>query len=182
MKKTIIGIDTHAQNLYLTNVEAKKKQFEELLDYCQQFVSIENIKAFSEAPNEYFKKAFNDKFQNDFPPLVNYSKRLELCGINEAKIQKLESMYSGIEIFNFDPERMEAPDKDFNIYAIDSEAVTRYEKTKALCDLLNDLRNEFQVYPANVIQGVTGAIGFNFQKNKFDINVNFINQIPTRSY
>ena len=182
MKKTAIGVDTNKENEYITRVEAKNKRFEELLTYCQQFISIEDIKAFSEAPNEYFKKAFNEKFQHEFPPLVNYSKRLELCSISESKIIELESNYKAIQIENFNPVTREASEKDFNIYAINSEAVTRYEKTKALCDLLNDLRSEYQVYPANVIQGVTGAIGFNFQKNKFDINVNFINQIPTRSY
>jgi hypothetical protein len=182
MKKIVIGVDTNKQNEYITNVEAKKKRFEELLTYCQQFVPIEDIKAFSEAPNEYFKKAFNEKFQHEFPPLVNYSKRLELCSISESKIIELESNYKAIQIENFNPVTREASEKDFNIYAINSEAVTRYEKTKKLCDLLNDLRSEFQVYPANIVQGVTGIIGFNFKTNKFDINVNFINQIPTRSY
>jgi hypothetical protein len=182
MKKTAIGVDTNKENEYITRIEAKKKRLEELLTYCQQFISIEDIKAFSEAPNEYFKKAFNEKFENDFPPLVNYSKRLELCNISERKINELAKEYQSIQIDNFNPITLEAPDKDFNIYAIDSEAEKRYQKTKKLCDLLNDLRNEYQVYPANIVQGVTGAIGFNFQTNKFDINVNFINQIPTRSY
>jgi hypothetical protein len=182
MKKIIIGVDSHKENEYITSVNAKISRFTALLEYCNQFISIDDINAFSEAPNEYFKKAFNDKTQNDFPPLVNYAKRLELCNISQAKIYELESNYKAIQIENFDPVKLQAPKKDFNIYAIDSEAVKRYEKTKQLCDLLNDLRNEFQVYPANVIQGVTGAIQFSFQTNQFDINVNFINQIPTRSY
>jgi hypothetical protein len=182
MKKIAIGVDTHKENEYRINVEAKKERFQTLLDYCQQFVSIEDLNAFSDNPSEYFKTAFNDKFLNDFPPLVNYSKRLELCNISESKIIELESNYKAIQIDNFNPVTLSAPDKDFNIYAIDPEAEKRYKKTKALCDLLNDLRSEFQVYPANIVQGVTGAIGFNFQTNKFDINVNFINQIPTRSY
>jgi hypothetical protein len=110
------------------------------------------------------------------------SKRLELCNISESKIIELQNKYQAIQIENFDCIKLEAPTKDFNIYAIDPEAEKRYKKTKALCDLLNDLRSEFQVYPANIVQGVTGAIGFNFQTNKFDINVNFINQIPIRSY
>jgi len=182
MKKIIIGVDSHKENEYKTSVNAKISRFNALLDYCNQFISIDDINAFSEAPNEYFKKAFNDKTQNDFPPLVNYAKRLELCNISQSKIYELESNYKAIQIENFDPVKLSAPDKDFNIYAIDSEAEKRYKKTKTLCELLNDLRNEFQVYPANVIQGVTGAIVFNFQTNQFDINVNFINQIPTRSY
>ena len=182
MKKIIIGVDSHKENEYITSVNAKISRFTALLEYCNQFISIDDINAFSEAPNEYFKKAFNDKTQNDFPPLVNYAKRLELCNISQSKIYELESNYKAIQIENFDPVKLQAPKKDFNIYAIDSEAVKRYEKTKQLCDLLNDLRNEFQVYPANVIQGVTGAIQFSFQTNQFDINVNFINQIPTRSY
>jgi hypothetical protein len=182
MKKTIIGINTHEQNVYLTSIEAKKKRFTELLSYCQQFISIEDIKAFSEAPNEYFKKAFNDKFENDFPPLVNYSKRLELCNISESKIYELESNYKAIEIDNFDCIKLSAPNKDFNIYAIDIEAEKRYQKTKKLCDLLNDLRSEQTIYPANIIQGVSGAITFSFQTNQFEINVNYINQIKSRTY
>jgi hypothetical protein len=182
MKKTIIGINTHEQNLYLTNVEAKKKRFTALLDYCQQFVLIEDLNAFSEAPNEYFKKAFNDKFENDFPPLVNYSKRLELCNISERKINELAKEYQSIQIENFNPVTREALKKDFNIYAINSEAVTRYEKTKALCDLLNELRSEQTIFPANVIQGLSGTIAFSFQTNQFEINVNYVNQIRSRAY
>jgi hypothetical protein len=182
MKRIVIGVDTHKQNEYKTTVEAKKKRFDALLEYCNQFISIENLNAFSDNPNEYFKKAFNEKYENDFPPLVSYEKKLDLCNISQAKIYELESNYKAIQIENFDPVKLSAPDKDFNIYAIDSEAEKRYKKTKQLCDLLNDLRNEFQVYPANVVQGVTGAITFNFQTNQFDLNVNFINQIPTRAY
>jgi hypothetical protein len=182
MKKTIIGINTHEQNLYLTNVEAKISALRQLLDYCNQFISIEDIKAFSEAPSNYFKIAFTNQYLNDFPSIVGYEKRLELCGINDAKIKQLENIYSGIEIFNFDPERMEAPEIDFGIYAIDNKAELRYKKTKKLCDLLNELREDYQVYPSNVVQGVSGIIGFNFQTNQFDINTNFINDIRSRSY
>ena len=182
MKKTVIGVDSHKENEYKTSINAKISRFNALLEYCNQFISIDDINAFSEAPNEYFKKAFTEKYSNDFPPLVSYVKQLELCNISQSKIYELESNYKAIQIENFDPVKLSAPDKDFNIYAIDSEAEKRYKKTKTLCELLNDLRNEFQVYPANVIQGVTGAIVFNFQTNQFDINVNFINQIPTRSY
>ena len=182
MKKTIIGINTHEQNLYLTNVEAKKKRFTALLDYCQQFVLIEDLNAFSEAPNEYFKKAFNDKFENDFPPLVNYSKRLELCNISESKINELAKEYQSIQIENFDCIKLSAPNKDFGIYAIDSEAEKRYQKTKKLCDLLNELRSEQTIFPANVIQGLSGTIAFSFQTNQFEINVNYVNQIRSRAY
>jgi len=182
MKKAIIGVNTHEQNLYLTNVEAKKKRFTALLDYCNQFVLIEDINAFSESPNEYFKTAFNTKYENDFPPLVNYSKRLELCNISESKILELQSNYQDIQIDNFDCIKLSAPNKDFGIYAIDIEAENRYQKTKKLCDLLNELRSEQTIYPANVIQGVSGAITFSFQTNKFEINVNYINQIKSRTY
>lgn len=182
MTKTRIGIDTNKENEYRITIEAKINAFRTLLDYCQQFVLIDDLNAFSDNPNEYFKTAFNTKYENDFPPIVSYSKRLELCNISESKIIELQNKYQAIQIENFDCIKLSAPNKDFGIYAIDSEAEKRYKKTKALCDLLNDLRNEFQVYPANIVQGVTGAIGFNFQTNKFDINVNYINQIPTRSY
>ncbi len=182
MTKTRIGIDTNKENEYRITIEAKINAFRTLLDYCQQFVLIDDLNAFSDNPNEYFKTAFNTKYENDFPPIVSYSKRLELCNISESKIIELQNKYQAIQIENFDCIKLSAPNKDFGIYAIDSEAEKRYKKTKALCDLLNDLRNEFQVYPANIVQGVTGAIGFNFQTNKFDISVNYINQIPTRSY
>jgi hypothetical protein len=182
MTKTRIGIDTNKENEYRIRIEAKINAFKTLLDYCQQFISIEDLNAFSDNPNEYFKTAFNTKYENDFPPIVSYSKRLELCNISESKIIELQNKYQAIQIENFDCIKLSAPKKDFGIYAIDREAEKRYQKTKQLCDLLNDLRNENQVYPANVVQGVSGAIGFNFKTNQFDINVNFINQIPIRSY
>ncbi len=181
-KKLAIGKDTHAENTFKTNLEGKKSRFNELLSYCNQFVLMDDINAFSESPKEYFINAFNTKYENDFPPIVTLDKRLELCGIDIHKIGRLESEFHAIKIENFDPVKLSALEPDFNIYAIDKEAVKRYENTKILCDLLNELRNEFQVYPANVIQGVSGAIGFNFKTNKFDINVAFINQIKSRAY
>jgi hypothetical protein len=181
-KKLAIGKDTHAENTFKTNLEGKKSRFNELLSYCNQFVLMDDINAFSENPKEYFINAFKERYENEFPAIVTLDKRLELSNIDIQKIGRLESEYKQIEITGFDPLTLSAPEPDFNIYAIDKEAVKRYENTKILCDLLNELRNEFQVYPANVIQGVSGAIGFNFQTNKFDINVAFINQIKSRAY
>ena len=78
MTKTRIGIDTNKENEYRIRIEAKINAFRTLLDYCQQFVLIDDLNAFSDNPNEYFKTAFNTKYENDFPPIVSYSKRLEL--------------------------------------------------------------------------------------------------------
>lgn len=182
MKKIVIGKDTNAENTFRTNLESKKKLFNELLSYCNQFVLMDDINAFSEAPKNYFINAFKDRYENEFPAIVTLDKRLELCNIDIQKIGRLESEFHSIKIDNFDPVKLNAPEPDFNIYAVNSEAVKRYEKTKTLCELLNELRTEFQVYPANVIQGVSGAIGFSFHENKFDINLNYINSIPQRSY
>lgn len=181
-KKIIIGKDTNAENTFRTNLEDKKKLFNELLSYCNQFVLMDDINAFSEAPKNYFLNAFDERYKNEFPPIVTMDKRLELCNIDIQKIERLESEFNAIQIDNFDAVKLNAPEPDFNIYAKDKEAVSRYEKTKKLCDLLNELRTEFQVYPANVIQGVSGAIGFSFHENKFDINIGFINQIKNRNY
>lgn len=182
MKKTVIGKDTNAENIFRTNLEGKKKLFNELLSYCNQFVLMDDINAFSEAPKSYFLNVFDERYKNEFPPIVTLEKRLELCNIDIQKIGRLESEFHAIQIENFDAVKLNAPEPDFNIYAVNSEAVSRYEKTKALCELLNELRTEFQVYPANVIQGVSGAIGFSFQENKFDINIGFINQLQYRNY
>lgn len=182
MKKTIIGKDSHAETIFKTNLDSKIKRFSELLDYCNQFLLIKDLNAFSEKPKQYFLNAFDEKYKNEFPPIVTLEKKLELCNIDIQKITRLEAEYKQIEITGFEPLTLSAQEPDFNIYANDKEAVTRYEKTKILCDLLNELRETNQVYPANVIQGVSGAIGFNFQSNKFDINVGFINQIKSRAY
>ena len=182
MKKIVIGKDTHGENTYRVCLESKKKRFNELLSYCNQFVLMDDINAFSESPKDYFLNAFDERYKNEFPPIVTLDKRLELSNIDIQKIGRLESEFHAIKIENFDPVKLNAPEPDFNIYAVNSEAVSRYENTKKLCDLLNELRNEFQVYPANVIQGVSGAIGFSFHENKFNVNIGFINQIKSRAY
>ena len=182
MTKTIIGKDIHSEKTFKMNLEAKKSRFNELLTYCNQFVLIKDLNAFSENPKQYFLNAFDEKYKSDFPPIVTLEKKLELCNIDIQKIARLETEYKQINVTGFEPLTLSAQEPDFNIYAIDKEAVTRYEKTKILCDLLNELRETNQVYPANVIQGVNGAIGFSFQENKFDINIGYVNQIQSRSY
>ena len=181
-KKTVIGINTHAKELFEATLQAKISAFNGLLSYCQQFVPITDIKAFSEAPKNIFINEFTKEFKGQFPKLVTLEKQLELSGIELHKIESLESKYLEISLPNFDVETLTAPQPDFNIYCVDSEAEKRYSQTTKIVDLLNEFRSEYTCYPANLINGLNVAISFDFGQNKFTTNINFINSIPQRSY
>jgi hypothetical protein len=181
-KKTVIGINTHAKELFEATLQAKISAFNGLLSYCQHFVLITDIKAFSEAPKSIFLNEFTKEYKGQFPKIVTLEKQLELSGIELHKIEFLESKYLEINLPTFDVETLTAPQPDCQIYCVDSAAEKRYSQTTKIVDLLNEFRNEFTCYPANLINGLNGSISFDFGQNKFITNINFINNIPQRNY
>lgn len=181
-KKTVIGVNHQAKELFEVTLQAKISAFNDLFSYCQQFVSITDIKAFSEAPKSQFLDLFIDQYSAQFPNIVSVNKQLELCEIEFHKIEALESNFLGINLPAFDVETLTAPHPDFNIYCADSEAEKRYHQTIKIVDILNDFRSENTCYPANLISGLNGSISFDFGQNKFVLNINFINSIPQRNY
>jgi len=181
-KKTVIGVDSHSKELFKATLQTKINAFNGLLSYCKQFVPITDIKAFHEAPKSFFISEFTKEYKGQFPKIVTVEKQLELSGIELHKIESLESKYLGISLPTFDVETLSAPHPDFNIYCVDNEAEIRYVQTKKIVDLLNDFRSKFQVYPANIVNGLNGSISFDFGQNKFVVNINFINSITQRSY
>lgn len=182
MKKVIIGRNVDAEKSFTINLEGKKERLEALLEYMQGFIDIKDFEFLESNIKNHFIESFEEKYRSDFPPIVNLEKRLELCGVDIQKLDKLISDYNAIQVQGFNAKTRTAPKPNFDIYANDETAVNRYESTKKLCDILNDLRTSQTIYPANVVQGVAGIIGFNFMENKFDINISYINSIPQRNY
>ena len=45
-KAQVIGHKTGEEKIYTTSVDTKKKRYNELVSYLQEFISVENIKAF----------------------------------------------------------------------------------------------------------------------------------------
>jgi len=180
--KTVIGVNELEKTTFTTSLDAKITAFNGLLSYCQQFVPIIDIKQFSEAPKSIFLSEFTKEYKDQFPKIVTVEKQLELSGIELHKIDFLESKYLEISLPNFDVETLTAPQPDFRIYCVDNEAEKRYSQTKKIVDLLNEFRNEYTIFPANLVNGLNGIISFDFGQNKFVLNINFINNIPQRNY
>ena len=182
LTKIIIGRNQAEEIAYKTSIDAKISAFNELYDYLSIYVTIEDKQAFSEAPTQYFKNKFLERYQGNFPSIINYEKLLELCNISLHRIESLEGRFTEIDIPNFNAETLTAPEVDFNLYAKDEASEVRYKKTKKIVDTLNEWRNENNVFPANIIQGLQGAIAFDFGNNQFAVNVNYVNDIPYRNY
>jgi len=182
INKTVIGVNIHEKELFEATLQAKISTFNGLLSYCQQFILITDIKAFSEAPKLFFISEFTKEYKGQFPKIVTIEKQLELSGIELHKIESLESKYLGISLPTFNVETLSAPHPDFNIYCLDNEAEKRYFQTTKIINLLNEFRAENTCYPANLVNGLNGSISFDFGQNKFVINISFINSIPQRSY
>lgn len=180
--KIIIGRNQTEETAFKTSLDAKITAFNGLLSYCKQFISITDTKAFSEAPKSFFITEFTNEYKDQFPRIVTIEKQLELCGAELHKIESLETKYLEIHLPSFDVETLTAPQPDFNIYCLDSEAEKRYYQTTKIVDLLNEFRDKYTCYPANIVNGLNGSISFDFGKNKFALNINFINNIPQRNY
>ena len=174
LTKFKIGFDSYSENKHKTSIEAKSNAFKQLLDYCSTFLTINDLNAFSINPTGYFKESFLEQTESDFSPLVPYESKLQLCNISLSKIQRLESEFLEISIQDFDVLTGASNEMDFNIYAVNQESVERYEKTKKLVDVLNELRKEYTIYPGQIIPGCSNTIAFDFRTNQFVPNLAFI--------
>jgi hypothetical protein len=148
MKKVIVGYSAHLQEEYTAQFEIKKKAFNECLAYCETFLPIEDLKAFSDNMKAYFLNEWELKHSASFPPMVSILKQLEFSEVQLSIIEAYQKQYESIEI-EFNTDNQEPQEIDFNIYATTPEQIERY----AACDDFINAVERLQKSGANVLYG-----------------------------
>jgi hypothetical protein len=148
MKKVIVGYSAHLKEDYTKQFEGKKKAFNECLAYCNTFLSIEDLKAFSDNMKAYFLNEWQLKISASFPGMVSIAKQLELADVKLSVIEAYQQQYEAIKI-EFNVDNQEPQELDFNIYATTPEQIERH----AACNDFINAVERIQKAGGNVLYG-----------------------------
>jgi len=176
-----IGEQTHERDNYLTNVDTKKKRFNELFSYMQRFVNTEDKQRFKSDIYGTFIQDFSDKHFANFPTL-----RIEkICELHDLQLHRLEALiksFNDIQIdWNFDTNKpMQEP--CFDIMTTCEADNQRYENTKQLCEALNTIKQDRHLYVADIVRGSNGTLAFDFKTNEIVPAQAYILDTPIRNY
>jgi hypothetical protein len=155
-----IGEKTSERDTYLTNVEDKKKRFEALFAYIARFINTEDKPRFKNDIYGTFIHDFSDKHFANFPTL-----RIEkICELHDLQLHRFEALIKSFNDISIDWDfDTNAPMQEpcFDILTTYQEQNDRYEKTKAISEAINKLKQEHHVYPADVCRGFNGALAYN---------------------
>lgn len=175
--KVKIYHDALSETMHTQNVERKKKLFKELVDYCSQFVHLDDLTALSNEGERYFQKVFYARYKDEFPPMVSVQKMIEMVECSLSKISSLHTRYSDIKIEGFNPETCEAPILDFSVYATTKQQVERYKLAQSICDCINQLKAEtnYTFFLGQISQGMSGVVQISFDDTtKLIVNKDFV--------
>jgi hypothetical protein len=155
-----IGEKTHEKDTYLTNVEIKKKRFNELFAYIAGFVRVEDKQRFKSDIYGTFISEFSDLTRPSFPTLT-ISKIAELHNLQLHKLEALINSFNDISIdWDFDT-NTPSQEPCFEIMTTCQEQNDRYQNTKAISEAINKLKKEYHIYPADVCRGFNGTLAYN---------------------
>lgn len=176
VNKIIVGKNTESEKRYLSDVEAKINAFNDVLEYCEQYVPIEDKQAFERDILGYFIEAF-DKFPNDLPRIISIDKRLELMDISQHKLQALSNKYYSFSDVELDIDTMEAVNvPDFNVYLEGKEKIERWNKLQLFIQVIDELKElGIIIYPVPVSQASSQAVVFDFKENRLKPNYHYVN-------
>lgn len=171
----LIKEDRYQAEQYKQKAEAKISAFQSLLEYCGQYVTIDNRTAFYNAPLNEFRRLFKAKTKkyNELPEYKVY----ELFGVDLQRIEKLENELKSNDV-TINAETLEAEPIDFGIYATTEEEQKLLETAQEWIALAEKSRHIRPLNPALFAESSNGLIYFNGQG--FEVNENTIKGVLLR--
>ena len=174
-KFTPIVIAKHEQKEkdFTMAVETKKKHFNALFDYLQQFVSIENKETFKGKIYSEFIQAFSNKHFANYPTL----KIEKIADLHDCRLHQLEALIKAFDSIDIDwnfannePESIPC----FDIKTESTEQNVRYEKVNELISALDHIRADRHIYFADVVRGLNGMVAYDFSKQSIVPSISFV--------
>jgi len=177
MKKVIIGYSTHEETEYTKQFETKKKAFNDCLNYCNTFLTIEDLKEFSNNMKAYFLTEWEQKHSSSFPPMVGILKQLEFSEVQLHIIEAYQTQYDSIDL-EFNPNTQEQKAIDFNIYAETPEQIERYTSCNELITAIERLQSVgANILYGSLCQSMQNVLTIDYSTNKLTpVNAFVFNQ------
>lgn len=180
-KPVVMSTQTAQETQYNNRVQAQKNAYNELLNYTNEFISVDNFSAFTSekqlTPVSYmqeFETRFFEKHAPEFPP-ISVNKMIELMSVNLKYINEKITLINSYEIeLNFSTgEPLNTP--NFNIQTETQTQNELYTAIMGLIRKIDELKEKgVTIYPAPIVSGLGFAVQFDFATNKIIPNYNYI--------
>ena len=166
MKKVIIGYSTHEAAEHTKQFEAKKKAFNDCLNYCNTFLTIEDLEAFSKDMKANFLNQWEVKHSASFPPMVGILKQLEFSEVQLHVIEAYQTLFESIDL-EFNPNTQEQKAIDFNIYAETPEQIERFASCTELIKAIERLQSSgANILYGSLCQSMQNVLTIDYSTNK----------------
>jgi len=163
-----IGTDEGAETRFKSRVRLKKRYIDELHEYVNKFVKIEDKVNLQGNFYDSFVSMFLDAYKDKFPP-ISIEKMFEQMECNAGKVKELCNNIEGIDI-KLDA-RMEATLPDFNIYTESEEQNKLFVTLSRLCKDVNALKKFGVRLSGNaLIQGTQQMLAYDWGKQEMTPN------------
>ena len=174
-KFTPIVIAKHEQKEkdFTMAVETKKKHFNALFDYLQQFVSIENKETFKGKIYSEFIQAFSNKHFANYPTL----KIEKIADLHDCRLHQVEALINAFEDIQIDWNFANNEPESIPCFDIKTEYVeqnVRYQKVNELISALDHIRADRHIYFADVVRGLNGMVAYDFSKQSIVPSISFV--------
>ena len=163
-----ISLNEEARTKFHSNVRMKKRYMDELHEYVNKFVNIEDKVNLQGNFYDSFVQMFLDAYKDKFPP-ISIEKMFEQMDCDANKVKELCSKIEGIDI-KLDA-KMEAKEPDFNIYTQRENQNKLFVTLNRLCKDVNSLK-EFGVRLSGnaLIHGTQMMLVYNWSKQEMEPN------------
>jgi hypothetical protein len=170
-KAQVIGHRTEEEKIYTTSVDTKKKRYNELVSYLQEFISVENIKAFEGRIYDEAIQRFTEKHHANYPTL----KIEKVAELHDMSLHKLDSLISAFNSIDMDwnlekNEPTETPD-----FTIRTQSEAENKTYKLLTNIISSIENAqaegMNFYPSPMLSGFNGWIQYDFNTSRIVPNI-----------
>ena len=177
-KPIAIGIDSESLNRFHKNVETKVKYIDELHEYVNKFVNIEDKVNLQGNFYDSFVQMFLDEYKDKFPP-ISIEKMFEQMDCDYMKVRELCQKIKDIDI-KLDA-RMKAKEPDFNIYTQSEDQNKLYTTLNRLCKDVNALKDfGVRLSGGALIQGTQNMLVYDWGTQGMKPNTRRILNIDSR--
>jgi len=163
-----IGKDEDSQKKFVSNVRMKKRFIDELHEYVNKFIDVNDKVNLQGNFYDSFVTMFLDKYKDKFPP-ISIERMFEQMECDSKRIKELCQIIDSIDI-KLDS-KMEATEPDFNIYTETQDQNKLFVTLNRVCKDINALKDFGVRLSGNaLIQGTQQMLIYDWAKQEMKPN------------
>jgi len=169
-----IGNEDALEQAYIQKANEKIVLMSTVKSFCEQYVTIEDNKAFYEDIQGHFTELLRLKYGKDVPKWMSAHKLHQMLEINMKVIIDKQKEIEANDVV-VDPSTLEAESKCFSIWAEGSLECTRWKKATKLIKAIEDIKGEGRTfYDGAICQNMGGTLSYDWHSNSIQPSLAYV--------